>query len=417
MPMHLALAAGRAWAAMAALPGSSGGSRRQGSLNDSSGWSTNWPGFAPRSAEGRREAARILGAVRGRSGPDGPDGLRAAVWRHLLEEDAALLRGLVAYRTHPYARDLPDPPSLWAEGPARLLDFGGPGPAILLVPSLVNRAFVLDLAEGRSMCRWLSASGVRPILLDWGWPGAEESGFTLTDWIAGRLERALAAAVAAARGPVLLLGYCMGGLLTLAAALRRPDLVRGLVLLATPWDFHAGGEEERSRARAAAALLPALEAWMEPTGALPVDVLNALFAGLDPYGIARKFRAFGRLDPASAKAAHFVALEDWLNDGVPLPAPVARECLGGWYGENTPARGLWRVAGAPVRPEAWRGPSLVAIPRGDRIVPPESARALAEGLSGATVLDVPAGHIGMAAGAGAEAVLWRPLRDWCRAAA
>ena len=64
----------------------------------------------------------------------------------------------------------------------------------LFVPSLVNRAHVLDLLPEASMLRWLAAAGVRPLLLDWGWPGEAERGFTLTDLVAGRLERALDAA-------------------------------------------------------------------------------------------------------------------------------------------------------------------------------------------------------------------------------
>ena len=97
---------------------------------------------------------------------------------------------------------------------------------MLFVPSLVNRAYVLDLLPGGARCcAALAGQGVRPLLLDWGWPGEAERGFTLTDYVAGRLERALAALRAG--GPVVLAGYCMGGLLALAAALRRPDRVRG----------------------------------------------------------------------------------------------------------------------------------------------------------------------------------------------
>ncbi|SHK38328.1 polyhydroxyalkanoate synthase [Roseomonas rosea] len=407
LPAHLTLAMNRAWLALAAIPGPA----NRGSTPSTPGstpWNASWPGFAPRSASARAERDRIL---RSPAAAD-PAALRAAVWERLWRDDAALIRGIAAYRAHPWRRDLPDPPALWSEGPARLLDYGGTGPAALVIPSLINRATVLDLMPGHSMLRWLAAEGIRPLLLDWGTPGPAERNLTLTDWIAGRLERAIAAAATTTGGPLTLVGYCMGGLLALAAAQRRPDLVRGLALLATPWDFHAGGPELESRARGAAALLPGLEPLLAGTGALPVDLIQLLFAGLDPFGIARKFRTFGRLDPTSPRAAHFVALEDWLNDGIPLPAPVARECLGGWYGDNTPARGAWRIAGAPVDPTAWRGPSFLAIPRGDRIVPPESARALATRLPAATVLDVPAGHIGMAAGMKAEAVLWRPLRDW-----
>ena len=118
------------------------------------------------------------------------------------------------------------------------------------------------------------------------------------------------------------------------------------------------------------------------------------------------------MDPASERAGLFVALEDWLNDGVPLAAPVARECLAGWYGANTPAAGQWCVAGLPVRPEALRLPSFVAVPARDRIMPPESALPLAQLSPGAVLHQPGAGHIGMAAGSSAERALWRPLRDW-----
>ena len=128
--------------------------------------------------------------------------------------------------------------------------------------------------------------------------------------------------------------------------------------------------------------------------------------------MADKYRGFARLDQEGARARLFVALEDWLNDGVPLAAPVARECLAGWYGENSPARGSWRIAGMPVDPAAVRLPSFVAAPARDRIVPPESARPLAALIQGAVLHEPHAGHIGMVAGGTAERVLWRPLRDW-----
>ena len=323
--------------------------------------------------------------------------------------DPALVAGIAAYRRHPWQRTVPDPPALWTEHEARLLDYGQPtgGLPVLFVPSLINRAYVLDLLPDRSMLRWLAAHGIRPLLLDWGWPGPAARAMTLEAVIAGPLEHAMDALGT----PVVLAGYCMGGLLTLAAALRRPGLVRGLALLATPWDFHAA---DADLARRMAATLTLLEPSMAATGTLPVDALQALFAMPSPGAVAAKYRAFGRLDQHGDAARDFVALEDWLNDGVPLGAPLAREALGGWYGANTPGRGAWPVAGRAVDPAALAVPAFVAVPQTDRIVPPASALPLARLIPGVVLHQPAAGHIGMVAGPRARDALWRPLLDWLR---
>ena len=336
----------------------------------------------------------------------------SAVVAETLRQDAALIEGIAAYRRHRWHRTLIDPPAIWAEGGTRLLDYGpAAGRPVLFVPSLINRAYVLDLAEGQSMLRWLATQGIRPLLLDWGWPAETERRFSLTDYVAGRLERAMTAAARLAGSPPVLAGYCMGGTLAVAAAQRRPDLISGLALLAAPWDFHA---PEPARAIQAAETLPLLEPALAFSHSLPVDLLQSLFALLDPWGVADKYRGFASLPPDGERARMFVALEDWLNDGVPLAAEVARACLGEWYGENATARGNWRIAGLPVDPASITTPTFVAVPGRDRIVPPESARPLAALIPGAVLHQPTAGHIGMAAGARAEVSLWRPLLDWLR---
>ncbi len=361
----------------------------------------------------RAEGQALLDAV----GPDNAESFSRALDAEGRRRLGQFMDGVLAYRRHRYRRRLEDPPAIWQAGTTRLRDYGAvsrrkaTGGAVLVVPSLVNRAYVLDLERGRSLMRYLAWRGLRPLLVDWGAPGPEERGFGLTDYIAGRLEGALDAAVAEAGGPVAAIGYCMGGNLALALALRRPEAVSRLALLATPWDFHAGGLPVAALADAhAASLKPMIEA----LGELPTDAIQMLFAALDPVGVVAKFRGFADADPASPGARLFVALEDWLNDGVPLAGPVAEETLQGWYVENSPLRGAWRVAGAPVRPGALACPAWAAIPARDRIVPPASAEALAAAIPGAVVHRVAAGHIGMAVGGRARDGLWRPLADWLR---
>jgi len=203
----------------------------------------------------------------------------------------------------------------------------------------------------------------------------------------------------------------MGGLLALAAAIRRPDAIAGLALLATPWDFHA---ENAARSAANGTLYRASRPLFGMLGEFPIDAIQALFATHDPIVALRKFRRFASFDPASVEARNFVALEDWLNDGVPLTLGVADEAMLGWYEANLPGQGGWSIGGVLMDPAVIKVPSLVVVPGGDRLVPPASAAAILPRLSRATRLDIPLGHIGMVVGRHAERALWAPLAGWIR---
>ena len=357
----------------------------------------------------RLEFATEAAALKKSLGAAALDRVAAALDRELRTRQDAFLAGIERYRHHPYRRELEDPPALWQEGTTRLLDYGKAGdPALLVVPSLINRAYILDLAPGTSLLRHLAGAGIRPLLVDWGAPGEIERGFGLTEYVAGRLEAALEAAHAAAGGPVGVMGYCMGGLLALALAARRRNDVRALALLATPWSFHT---ERAGHARLLGALAAPLALACAPLREVPVDILQALFTAADPLVAMRKFSRFAALADEPA-ARHFVAVEDWLNDGVPLTLNVARECLAGWYGANEPGRGLWRIAGRPVLPQSVTQPALVVVPSHDRIVPPASAEALVRDLPAGERLVPSSGHIGMIVGGTAPAEVWRPLARW-----
>ena len=342
-----------------------------------------------------------------------PEALAGAVAREAQQRFASFLDAIATYRRHPFRRPATTVPVLWQEGTTRLLDYGGKGPPVLVVPSLINRAYILDLLPERSFMRFLAERGFRPFLVDWQAPGEAERRFDLGDYVLGRLAGALDAVIDAygpdGRSGVVLAGYCMGGTLALGLAQHRASDLAGLALLATPWDLHA---ERVEQAALLAALLPGYEPVLEVLGELPVDMIQALFAALDPSLALRKFLGFAGLDPACERARQFVALEDWLNDGVPLAASVARECLGQWYGANATARGAWRLRGQAVLPQRIKTPSLSVIPDQDRIVPPGSALALAEVLPDCRVLRAPTGHIGMMSGGRAEAAVWQPFAEW-----
>lgn len=336
--------------------------------------------------------------------------LYQALDEEIRQRSGQFLRGIDAYRNHGYRRKLSPVDTALTLGGTTVLDYGGDGAPILLVPSLVNRGYILDLSEDCSLARWLADQGLRPYLVEWGVPGDEEAGFGLEDYIR-RLIAILEELSRRHGGKVTLLGYCMGGILTLSASLQAPETVSRQILMATPWDFHSDGGNQ-------AAILGGMRPWLDWVVAtydmLPTDVLQMFFTLLDPLLGLKKFTRFAGLDPASEQARAFVALEDWLNDGVPLTGPTARTCLQDWYGANKTAKGEWLVGGSPVLPEKCETPTLCLIPSSDRIVPPGSALALAGKLPRGVTVTPHAGHIGMVTSRRARDSVWQEIRQFAQ---
>lgn len=326
-----------------------------------------------------------------------------------------LMQGVAAYQNHPYHRDLPDPEVFWECEGMRVFDYGGAAraaPPLLIVPSLINKHYILDLRRQQSFVRYLRDHGFRPLVVAWDGLQHAAAPVTIDTCITAMLEPTLTEVRRRCGQRPVLIGYCLGGLLTLALAVRQPAAIAGQVFMATPWDFHAG---DSRLAELAANGLAMIEPTLQALGHMPVDAVQTLFYSIDPFHVVDKFLAFAALDPQSEGATAFVALEDWLNDGLPLSAPITRTLLGSWYKDNAPARGEWSVAGTRIDPAAAMPPAYVLIPRQDRIVPPVSAEALGPLLPNATTHTVDTGHIGMVASQRAPALVWEPLTAWLHA--
>jgi len=277
---------------------------------------------------------------------------------------------------------------------AALRDYGGEGPGVLFVPSLINPPNVLDMGE-RSLLRWLSARGRRVLLLDWGWPGPDRREMS----VAGHVEQILLPLMAGLGEPADLVGYCLGGTMALAAA-QRGD-ARSVATIAAPWHF--GGFPDAARADLArlwAGAQPAVAA----LGLLPMEVLQCAFWNLDPARTVAKFEAFAGLEGAEART--FVMLEDWANDGPPISEAAAREMFEALFGADAPGTGTWRVGGELIDPESLQMPLLNIVSTTDRIVPAATAVRAGERL------DLALGHVGMVVGSRARDMLWEPLEGW-----
>uniref|UniRef100_UPI00260A703A alpha/beta fold hydrolase n=1 Tax=Dokdonella sp. TaxID=2291710 RepID=UPI00260A703A len=109
---------------------------------------------------------------------------------------------------------------------------------ILIVYALVNRPYMVDLQDDRSLVKNLLAQGEDVYLIDWGYPDLADRWLTLDDYINGYIDRSVdAVAEHAGVDKINLLGICQGGAFSLCYASTHPDKVKNLITMVTPVDF------------------------------------------------------------------------------------------------------------------------------------------------------------------------------------
>jgi polyhydroxyalkanoate synthase len=104
---------------------------------------------------------------------------------------------------------------------------------LVFVFALVNRPYVLDLKDGKSVVQHFVERGFDTYLIDWGVPTDAERHLTLDDYINGYMPNVLdylRERTGCADANVL--GYCMGGTMSAMFTALHPQRVRNLILMA-----------------------------------------------------------------------------------------------------------------------------------------------------------------------------------------
>jgi polyhydroxyalkanoate synthase len=134
---------------------------------------------------------------------------------------------------------------------------------LLMVPPVINKFYVMDLAPGRSMVEYLVGSGMQVFMISWRNPDARHAKWDLDTYGQAILDAMDAAARIAGSEQVALAGACSGGIIAAMVAahlahIGQQDRIVALTLLVTVLDQARAGLasaviDERSAEVAAAA--------------------------------------------------------------------------------------------------------------------------------------------------------------------
>jgi polyhydroxyalkanoate synthase len=303
-------------------------------------------------------------------------------------------------------------------GRVRLLRYEAAAPVqacpVLMIPSIINKYYILDLRPGQSLVEHLTQSGIPVYMLDWGQPGPQDRYATLEDhilrWLGAAVRRACRDAGIES---IHLLGYCVGGTFATAYTALEPKRVRSLVALATPVNFHDEGILS-SWANDPAFNVDRLAGDL---GLIPADFLQGSFSLLRPVDTQKKTGIFAERMWDDKFVEGFLAVDAWLTDNVDFPGQTYARYIKDLYRDNLLLKGEFKLDGREVHLEDIHCPVLTVVSDTDHIVPEPSASMLHDLVSSTDkqLLRLPGGHIGISVGAGARQGFWKELRGWLTA--
>jgi polyhydroxyalkanoate synthase len=290
---------------------------------------------------------------------------------------------------------------VWREGRSELWRYRNDAvrvsPPLLIIYSLFNRSYILDLRPGNSFVERLVGAGFDVFLLDWGVPDERDAANTLEDYVDDYMPAAIGEALrVAGADQVNMLGYCFGGFLSVLHAAHHPrSPLRSLSVLTTPADLQqlgpmgdvlgVGGLD--------------LDSLLDADGNVPPRIILQGFRSLAPTADATRYvNLLERLWNDEYVAAD-QAMGTWATDHVPLPGGVARQ-FAQMIKDNSMINDRLVIGGDSVSLSEIKVPFLHVLANRDHIIPEASSAPLV-GLVGSPdkhELRLDSGHIGLVVG-------------------
>lgn len=283
---------------------------------------------------------------------------------------------------------------------------------VLLVMATTNKAYVFDLAPGQSMVEFLLQRGFDVYVIDWEPPTPEEKRLDLADYTQDFIPTCIREVERHCGEPdVSIVGYCMGGVLSLIYAATHADgPMKNLACLTTPVDWSEMGltriwSDERHFD---------VDRLVDTLGIVPQDVITASFEMLRPaQKTAGQIRVWEQIwNDDFVKS--FRAFERWGNETLPLAGEYFRQTTKELMWGNKLFTGELQVGGRRADLSNIKVPVMHAVAEHDHIVSYKASKPLLElvGSTDTKELVMKGGHVSLIAGPNAVRRMWPVLASW-----
>ena len=282
---------------------------------------------------------------------------------------------------------------------------------VMVVYALVNRPYMADLQEDRSMIRRLLEAGQDVYLIDWGYPDGADRFLDLNDYINGYIRRCAEHICHAHKlQRINLLGICQGGTFSLCFAALHPERVQNLVTMVTPVDFHT---PDNLLGKWARELDPDL--MVDTLGNVPGELLNWTFLSLKPFRLTgQKYADMVDMLDDPDKLRNFLRMEKWIFDSPDQAGEAFREFIKYFYQQNGLVNGTLSIGAHTVDLKRVTMPVFNVYATADHLVPPSASIALQElvGTEDYATFEFKGGHIGIYVSGRAQREIPAAISAW-----
>jgi len=283
---------------------------------------------------------------------------------------------------------------------------------ILIVGSLINRHYILDLLPETSIIKHFQQLGFDVYATDWRMPTIKDEDMPLASYAHDYLENAVdkVEEVTGSRN-VTLFGYCWGGILSLIFSAIHPKDVKNLILHATPADF---GKPPT-----------VLESWLKDLdvkkfvdtfGNVPSSFLNIAFILRNPLEAALKYQFYFSQPRSIKEITQFFAVESWLYDSVPIIGKTFEKIIEDIYKNNLLIQNKMMLEDNLVDLKKITMPVLNIVGTNDDLVSPESSRTIIDIVASTDkqTIEFPTDHVGLCISKTAHKKLWPEVSIWLK---
>jgi polyhydroxyalkanoate synthase len=291
------------------------------------------------------------------------------------------------------------------------------GLPVLMVPPLGSQATCFDLRRGCSMTEHFVDAGRPTYLVDYGEMGSADRDlgleFFVNDVVAPAIRK-----VSEDNGgkPVNLVGWCMGGLISIVTTAAHEDLpVNAVAMVASPFDMSKNPVLVPVQMIGKVTDGHLIGSVMKAIGTVPAMVVGPAFKLTSLPTYLKKPLTIYKYRDNREFLGHIEAVDNLMNNMLAYPGRATLQAYQRMAVKNELATGTIQGPNKEVRLADVRVPVMNIAGTGDVLVPVAVAHQVGELLPNSPDVRLhtaPGGHLGVLAGAGARETTWALIDDF-----